>query len=270
MPLSRGSSDLHRHARPGVLPPADRGRDGAPRGHAARPWRPAARHRRGVWRRRADGSKLGGTCWGPGPGGTGTSGGATARPGARASRRHPRQDTGGHRLDGAGEEGPNAVVAGRRGQRASRHDADAAGDRTGARWCPAPSPVVGHRWRVRLQPSDARDLACSRASGRAGTPSVAPLAPPLHGAGREALCPAAGGRGRTPHRGWHTRACRDAQASLARRRGAQPRGYRAAERPVPWALGVADASRSGAGTSHADPTAWPVGDRDARQRLYAS
>src|SRR5439155_1458752 len=51
--------------------------------------------RRGVCRRRADANQLGGTCGGPGPGGPGPAGGATARPGARASRRHPPQETGG-------------------------------------------------------------------------------------------------------------------------------------------------------------------------------
>ena len=71
------------------------------------------------------------------------------------------------------------------------------------------------------------------ADGRPGAPSVAPLAQHLHRTGREALCPAARGRRRAPHRGWHARARRDAQASLARRRRDQHGVHRAAERDIP-------------------------------------
>ena len=81
----------------------------------------------------------------------------------------------------------------------------------------------------------------------AGASSVAPLAQPLHRAGREAVCPALCGRGRTPHRGGHARARRDAAAPLARRRRDQHGRHRTVECHVPGTLGVADTARPGAG-----------------------
>ena len=87
----------------------------------ARPWLPGARDRGRLWGRRAVGGGIGGTCWSAGPGCIWTSGRATARPRASAGRRDPREATRGHRLDGAGHDGQDTVVARGRGQRAPRH-----------------------------------------------------------------------------------------------------------------------------------------------------
>ena len=69
MPLLSVPEDVHRHARHGVLPPADRGRDGEPRDDPAHPRLSATRHRRSVGIRRADGGELVGTRRGLGRGG---------------------------------------------------------------------------------------------------------------------------------------------------------------------------------------------------------
>src|SRR5512143_989717 len=106
----------------------------------------------------------------------------------------------GHRVDGAGYDGQDPVVAGWRGQRASRPAVDSASDRAGARVCSASSTLVLYRWVVLLPPGDSPDLSRSRAHGSAGASPVTSLAPPLHCAGRETLHPAAGGQGRTSRR----------------------------------------------------------------------
>ncbi len=89
---------------------------------------------------------------------------------------------------------------------------------------------------------------------------VAPLAQPLHCAGREALGTAASGRRRAPHRGWHTSPRRDAPASLARGRGDQHRRHRAAQRHIPRTASIADSSRAGVGAVSADAPSRDVSD----------
>ena len=51
-------------------------------------------------------------------------------------------------MDGVGHDGQDPLVAGWRGQRASRHDADSAADRACTPLRPAPSPLVLYRWLV--------------------------------------------------------------------------------------------------------------------------
>src|SRR6266581_2745182 len=75
----------------------------------------------------------------------GTSGRATARLGAGASRRDPREETGRHRVDGVGHDGQDAFVAGRRSQYAAGHAVDPTTDRAREALCGPSSPVGLYR-----------------------------------------------------------------------------------------------------------------------------
>ncbi len=116
--------NFHRHARHRLLPAADFGCTGGARGDVARAWLPIASSRRCLQARRADSGGLVGTRRPAGSGRPGVSDRATPRPGARASRRNPREATGWHRVDGPGDDGPYPLMARRGGQCTARHATD--------------------------------------------------------------------------------------------------------------------------------------------------
>jgi hypothetical protein len=95
---------------------------------------------------------------------------------------------------------------------------------------------------------------------------VASLAPPLRGAGRDTVGPAARHGRRAPHRGWHTPPRRDAPAARARRRGAQPGRHRAAPCHRARTPGRAATARAGVGAA---PTDAPARHVAGRHGLYS-
>jgi hypothetical protein len=118
------------------------------------PWLSPPSGRSGLWVRGAHRRRLVGSRRWSGAGRAGISGRATTGFGAGASRREPREDIRGHRLDGAGHDGQEPVVAGWRSQRATRHAVDSEADRACASLCPPASPVVLYGWLVLIRPRD--------------------------------------------------------------------------------------------------------------------
>src|SRR5215510_139662 len=109
----------------------------------------------------------------------------------------------------------DALVAGRRGERAAGPALDPAAERASEALCGPSSPVDLHRWLGVLYPSDSRDLSRSCAHGHGWTAPATSLAQRLDCPSRQALRAAACRRDRAPHRGRDTGTRGDAQASLA-------------------------------------------------------
>src|SRR5215475_4259604 len=165
--LPRVPEDVQRHHRDGLLSAAHRGRDGEPRRDVARPWVSRASDCGGVWLRRTHDSGVVDALGAAGPSRARVSGRATPGPRTGSSRRTARQEAGRYCLDGPGHDGADPPVAGRRGQRATRHAPDPAADRARPPLRRTPSAVGLYGWVADVHPSDSRDLSRSHAM-RAG------------------------------------------------------------------------------------------------------
>src|SRR5216684_3483042 len=90
--------------------------------------------------------------------------------------RDPRHEAGRHRVDGVGHDGEDALVAGRRGQRATGHAPDPTADRAGEA-LRGPSSLVGlYRWLGVVHSGHTRDLSRARAHRARRTAPAASVA----------------------------------------------------------------------------------------------
>ena len=121
------------------------------------------------------------------------------------------------------------------------------------RRCAAQSAPLGlYRWLGVLHPGHSGNLSRPRAYRQGRTATAASVAPCFDRSSRQTLRASACRRHGASHCRWHAGTRRDAQASLARRRGEQYGVHRAAERDIPGTPRAAGAPLPGAGPPYPD------------------